>query len=246
MKPNSSPQVLVVEDEAGVAGLLATSLQIAGYGVTVAQNAEQALALVAARGFDAAIVDWMLPGLTGIELTQQLRRAQKTRALPILMLTARASENDKIAGFDAGADDYLVKPFSPRELTARINALLRRAQPLRSESELSFEQLRLNPASASAYFLSSKTDAAPTAIELSSTEFKLLHCMMLQSQRLHTREHLMAQVWGADASIDSRTIDAHIKRLRQALAEAGCPPYIETVRGLGYKLNAAAMGAPTL
>ena len=236
MKPISSPKILIVDDEPAVASLLATGLQLAGYEVTVAQNAAQALVLLESRTFDAAVVDWMMPGMTGLELIQYLRSKQNLRQLPILMLTAMASENDKITGLDAGADDYLGKPFSPRELIARVKALIRRSQPLLSDANVTFGHLHLNPVQGTAYCSQGADGSTEIRIHLSSTEFKLLHCMMLQNQRLHTREYLMAQIWGDNARIDTRTIDAHIKQLRKALSVAGCPSYIETLRGLGYKL----------
>ncbi len=237
MKHIQSARILIVEDEAAVAGLLATSLQIANFEVTIAQNAQQALRALELDPFDAVIVDWMMPGMTGLELIVQFRQQQKSQAIPVLMLTAKATEDDKIVGLNAGADDYLVKPFSPRELVARINALLRRAQPLRSVSHLVFGGLTLNPTDASVTYKSGNSSNFEAKVTLSSTEFKLLHCMMQQAQRLHTRDHLIAKVWGDGAAVDARTIDAHIKRLRQALLSAGCPPYIETLRGMGYKLS---------
>jgi two-component system, OmpR family, phosphate regulon response regulator PhoB len=194
--------------------------------------------------FDAALIDWMLPSTTGIELIAQLRRQSKHRLLPILMLTAKAQENDKITGLEAGADDYLTKPFSPRELTARVKALLRRAQPLRDDSALTVGVLTLNPTQGTVVFQAAEsvtavTATAATAVTVSHTEFKLLQCLMMQPQRVHSRDHLLAQAWDHAAQVDARTIDAHIKRLRQALVSAGCADYIYTVRGMGYTLNAA-------
>jgi two-component system phosphate regulon response regulator PhoB len=186
--------------------------------------------------FDAALIDWMLPTTTGIELIAQLRRQSKHRLLPILMLTAKTQENDKIMGLEAGADDYLTKPFSPRELTARVKALLRRAQPLRDDSALTVGVLTLNPSQGTVAFQAAES---VVAVDVSHTEFKLLQCLMMQPQRVHSRDHLLAQAWDHAAQVDARTIDAHIKRLRQALASAGCADYIYTVRGMGYTLNAA-------
>lgn len=239
MKSTACPLILIVEDEPAVAGLLATSLSLAGYEVTVAQNAQQALIALSSARFDAAVIDWMMPGMSGVDLIASLRQQSKTRLLPVLMLTAKAGENDKVLGLEVGADDYLVKPFSPRELTARIKALLRRAQPMRDDVVLRFGDLTLNPDQAAVVYTDTQAGKSQSSVELSHTEFKLLQCMMLQPQRVHTREHLLSQVWNADSAIDARTIDAHIKRLRQALLAASCPPCIETVRGVGYKLTLA-------
>jgi two-component system, OmpR family, phosphate regulon response regulator PhoB len=237
MRSANLPHILIVEDEPAVAALITTTLRIAGYEVVVAQNAQQAEQALAAQAFDAAIVDWMLPATTGIELIGRVRQQPKHRLLPILMLTANAHENDKIAGLEAGADDYLTKPFSPRELTARVKALLRRAQPLRDDAQLCVGAITLHPAQGKVSFIAADQSQAP--VVLSHTEFKLLHCLMLHPQRVHSRDSLLAQAWDHAASVDARTIDAHIKRLRQALASAGCADYIHTVRGLGYTLDAA-------
>jgi two-component system phosphate regulon response regulator PhoB len=240
MQPHSQTHLLIVEDEAAVAALLATTLRMAGHEVTIAQNAAQALSALEDQHFDAALVDWMLPSTTGIELIAQLRRQAKHRLLPILMLTAKVLENDKITGLEAGADDYLTKPFSPRELTARVKALLRRSQPLRDDGVLAVGVITLNPSQATVLYQSPNDPAASSvAVTLSHTEFKLLHCLMLQAQRVHSRESLLTQAWDHASHVDARTIDAHIKRLRQALAAVGCEDYIHTVRGIGYTLNAA-------
>jgi two-component system phosphate regulon response regulator PhoB len=224
-------QLLIVEDESSVAALIATTLRMAGYEVTIAQNAEQALQALNSQSFDAAIVDWMLPNITGIELITTLRKQTKNRLLPIMMLTANALENDKITGLEAGADDYLTKPFSPRELSARVKALLRRSQPLRDEAVLSVNGVALHPSQGTVTFNDT------VQVTVSHTEFKLLQCLMLHPQRVHSRDSLLAQAWDHAAQVDARTIDAHIKRLRQTLAAAGCTDYIHTIRGMGYTLS---------
>ncbi len=228
--------LLIVEDEPAVAALLATALRMAGHEVTIAQNASQAQSALDAHAFDAAIVDWMLPNTTGLELIASLRSQTQHRMLPILMLTAKALENDKIIGLEAGADDYLTKPFSPRELIARIKALLRRSQPLRDEAALTVGAVSLQPTQGTVSFQAAK---AKVSVTLSNTEFKLLQCLMLAPSRVHSRDSLLAQAWDHAVNIDARTIDAHIKRLRQALTSVGCDDYIHTVRGIGYTLNAA-------
>jgi two-component system, OmpR family, phosphate regulon response regulator PhoB len=231
------PTVLIVEDEPAVAALITTTLRLAGYEVVIAQNAQQALSALALGAFDAAIIDWMLPSTTGIELIITLRQQTKNRLLPILMLTANALENHKVTGLEAGADDYLTKPFSPRELTARIKALLRRAQPLRDEALLQVGAVTLHPAQGKVSCLTA--DHTSAVVNVSHTEFKLLQCLMLHPHRVHSRDGLLAQAWDHAAQVDARTIDAHIKRLRQALASAGCGDYIHTVRGMGYTLDSS-------
>jgi two-component system, OmpR family, phosphate regulon response regulator PhoB len=237
MSTPALPTLLIVEDEPAVAALITATLRMAGYEVVIAQNAQQAQSALAAQTFDAAIVDWMLPGTTGIDLIVALRQQAKHRQLPLLMLTANALEHQKVAGLEAGADDYLTKPFSPRELTARIKALLRRAQPLRDQAQLRVGAITLYPAQGKVTFLSA--DHTSATVTVSHTEFKLLQCLMLHPQRVHSRDSLLAQAWDHAAQVDSRTIDAHIKRLRQALASAGCADYIYTVRGMGYTLDAS-------
>jgi two-component system, OmpR family, phosphate regulon response regulator PhoB len=231
------PHLLIVEDEPAVAALITTTLRLAGYEAVVAQNALQAESALSTQAFDAAIVDWMLPATSGIELIARVRQQPKHRLLPILMLTANAREDDKVTGLEVGADDYLTKPFSPRELTARIKALLRRAQPLRDDTLISVGAISLHPTQGKVNFLTA--DATHVPVLVSHTEFKLLHCLMLQPQRVHSRDSLLSQAWDHASNVDGRTIDAHIKRLRQALASAGCTDYIHTVRGLGYTLDAA-------
>jgi two-component system, OmpR family, phosphate regulon response regulator PhoB len=235
-RSTTAAQLLVVEDESSVAALLATTLRLAGYEVTIAQNAAQALSALAKKKFDAVLVDWMLPTTTGIELIRTLRQQATHRLLPIMMLTAKSQENDTVIGLEAGADDYLSKPFSPRELVARVKALLRRAQPLRDESLITVAPITLNPTQGSVHFSDVQGSLRP--VVLSHTEFKLLQCLMLQAQRVHSRENLLEKAWDHAAQVDVRTIDAHIKRLRQALALAGCDNFIHTVRGMGYTLNA--------
>lgn len=232
----SPSHLLIVEDEPAVAALLATTLRMAGHEITIAQNASQAQSALDAQAFDAAIVDWMLPNTTGLELIASLRSQTQHRMLPILMLTAKTLENDKIMGLEAGADDYLTKPFSPRELSARMKALLRRSQPLRDEAALTVGPISLQPTQGTVSF---QTALAKVSVTLSNTEFKLLQCLMLSPARVHSRDSLLAQAWDHAAHIEARTIDAHIKRLRQALATVGCEDYIHTVRGMGYTLNAA-------
>ncbi|MDR2239385.1 MAG: phosphate regulon transcriptional regulator PhoB [Zoogloeaceae bacterium] len=229
--------VLVVEDEAAIAELIALNLRHAGYDVTLAATAEQARACVDAALPDIVLLDWMLPGQSGLALARHWRGAARTRDLPIIMLTARAGEADKIAGLDAGADDYLVKPFSTNELLARIRALLRRKAPQALDAAVEAGALRLDPATRRV------TAAAPRGaleIKLGPTEFRLLHFLMTHPERVHSRAQLLDHVWGDHVFIEERTVDVHVKRLREALEPAQCAAMIETVRGAGYRLTGQA------
>jgi len=223
-------RVLVVEDEAAIAELISLNLRHAGYEVTLAANAEQAQAEVLRVLPDLVILDWMLPGQSGLSLAKRWRSEQRTRELPIIMLTARADENDKVAGLDAGADDYLAKPFSTNELMARIRAVLRRKAPEALDSAVEVGALRLDPATR-------RVSAGERDIKVGPTEFRLLHFLMTHPERVHSRAQLLDRVWGDHVFIEERTVDVHVKRLREALAPAKCSQMIETVRGAGYRLT---------
>ncbi len=223
-------RVLVVEDEAAIAELISLNLRHAGYEVTLAASAEQAQAAVDAVLPDLVLLDWMLPGGSGLELARHWRAAARTRELPILMLTARGDEADMIAGLDAGADDYLVKPFSPGELMARIRAVLRRRAPAAlAEGHLQVGPLRLDQA---AHRL--EVDGRP--VKLGPTEFRLIQHLMSHPERVHSRSQLLDRVWGDHVFIEERTVDVHIKRLRESLMPVDAGRMIETVRGAGYRL----------
>jgi len=224
-------RVLVVEDEPAIAELIAINLRHAGFEVVTAASAEQAQAAVDAVLPDLAMLDWMLPGASGLELTRRWRQAPRTRELPIIMLTARAEERDKVAGLDAGADDYLVKPFSSGELLARIRAVLRRRAPTASEAAVEFGGLRLDPSTR-------RVSREEVECRLGPTEFKLLHYLMTHPEHVHSRSQLLDRVWGDHVFIEERTVDVHIKRLREALLPVHCAQLIETVRGAGYRLTA--------
>jgi two-component system phosphate regulon response regulator PhoB len=227
-------RVLVVEDEAAIAELIAINLRHAGYEITLAATAEQALAAVDAVLPDLVLLDWMLPGQSGLSLARQWRGASRTRELPIIMLTARAEEPDKVAGLDAGADDYLTKPFSTGELLARIRAVLRRRAPEALDSAVEIGALRLDPATRRV------TALAGAEVKLGPTEFRLLHFFMTHPERVHSRAQLLDRVWGDHVFIEERTVDVHVKRLREALAPAQCSQLIETVRGAGYRMARTA------
>ena len=222
-------RVVVVEDEPAIAELIALNLRHGGHEVVVAGTAELARQAVAERLPDLAIVDWMLPGQSGIELTRAWRGEARTRELPIILLTARGEERDKIAGLDAGADDYLTKPFSPKELQARIRAVLRRKAPHALDDAVEVAGLRLDPAAHS-------VEHAGRALRLGPTEFRLLHFLMRHPDRVHSRTQLLDRVWGDHVFIEERTVDVHVKRLREALAPAHCEHLVQTVRGVGYRL----------
>ena len=226
-----SATILVVEDEPQVQELVAVNLEHSGHKVLRAASAEEAEASIRNALPDVLVLDWMLPGESGLAFARRLRSDERTRELPILMLTARAMEQDKISGLEAGADDYLTKPFSPKELAARIKAVLRRRAPQRSGDVVELEGLRLDPAS-------HRVSAGEHRLSLSPAEFKLLHFLLTHPGRVYSRSQLLDQVWGDHVYIEDRTVDVHIRRLRVALEPFGVDSLIETVRGSGYRLSA--------
>ncbi len=228
-------QVLVVEDEAAIAELVAINLRHAGYEVAIAGDAEQARANVMRALPDLVILDWMLPGESGLTLLRHWRSAERTKALPVLMLTARGEETDKLAGLDGGADDYLTKPFSPKELLARMRAVLRRRAPQALDDAVTSHGLQLDPATRRVHVVNGDKR---TEIKLGPTEFRLLHFLMTHPERVHSRTQLLDRVWGDHVFIEDRTVDVHIKRLRDALSPVECANRVETVRGSGYRYAA--------
>jgi two-component system phosphate regulon response regulator PhoB len=230
-------RILIVEDEPAIAELIAINLRHAGFEVTIAGDAEQAQAALDQVLPHLVILDWMLPGTSGHSLARQWRAAPRTRELPIIMLTARAEEADKVSGLDAGADDYLSKPFSINELLARIRALLRRRSPSALDAVVEVGALSLNPATR-------RVVGHGREAKIGATEFKLLHFLMAHPERVHSRSQLLDRVWGDHVFIEERTVDVHIKRLRETLAAVDCQHMIETVRGAGYRLaRPQAVGA---
>jgi len=225
-----SATVLVLEDEPHIQELVAVNLEHAGHRVVRAASAEEAETAIRASLPDVLVVDWMLPGESGLAFVRRLRADPRTRSLPILMLTARAMETDKLLGLEAGADDYLTKPFSPRELAARIKAVLRRRAPELSEDAVEIEGLRLDPASR-------RVSAGEHRLALSPSEFRLLHFLMTHPGRIYSRTQLLDHVWGDHVFIEERTVDVHIRRLRKALEPSGHDRLIDTVRGAGYGLR---------
>ena len=219
--------VLVVEDEPQIQELVAVNLEHFGHKVLRAASAEEAEAAIRNALPDVLVLDWMLPGESGVAFARRLRLDERTRELPILMLTARAMEQDKISGLEAGADDYLTKPFSPKELAARIKAVLRRRAPQLSGDAVETEGLRLDPATR-------RISVQGKRVELSPSEFRLLHFLMTHPGRVYSRAQLLDQVWGDHVFIEERTVDVHIRRLRKSLAASGHDRLISTVRGSGY------------
>ena len=227
-------RIVVVEDEGAIAELIAINLRHAGHVVTIAANAEQARHEIDAMLPDLVVLDWMLPGQSGLALARQWRSNARTRELPIIMLTARSEEADKVAGLDAGADDYLSKPFSTNELMARIRAVLRRKAPEAVADVVDVGGLRIDPATRR---ISRQVAGLDIDLKMGPTEFRLLHFLMTHPERVHSRSQLLDRVWGDHVFIEERTVDVHIKRLRDALAPAQCAGMVETVRGAGYRLT---------
>jgi two-component system phosphate regulon response regulator PhoB len=231
-----SQHILVVEDEPSIAELLSINLTHAGYSVSRALQADEALQLLRNAKPDLIILDWMMPGKSGVQFARELRSNPLTQAIPILMLTAKGEESDKVLGLDAGADDYVTKPFSPKELVARVKALLRRhVFEVVEDKALVLGPMQLDPV---AHRLTIRiSDNTSKALALGPTEFRLMQFLMANPERVHSRTHLLDNVWGNEVYIEERTVDVHIKRLRAALAPFACDHYVETVRGSGYRIT---------
>jgi two-component system phosphate regulon response regulator PhoB len=225
-----TPNILLVEDEPAIQELLAFNVTQCGYRALQAYDADAAMGFINKELPDIILLDWMLPGISGIELAKRLRADQRTRDIPIIMLTARTDERDKIMGLESGADDYITKPFSPRELMARIRAVLRRRAPQMSEETVKVEGLELSP-------VTHRVSANGQNIELGPTEFRLLHFFMTHVERVYSRSQLLDQVWGDHVFVEERTVDVHIRRLRQALEASGTDGLVQTVRGSGYRFS---------
>lgn len=231
----SGPRVLVVEDERDISELIAINLRHYGYAPVCVEDGEAAQRELDAVLPDVILLDWMLPGHSGLVLARRWRSHPRTRAVPILMLTARGDEPDKVAGLDAGADDYLTKPFSIQEMLARIRAVLRRRAPDQAGEAVQIGNLHLDNAS-------HRVLLSGQPLKMGPTEFKLLNFLMQNPERVHTRSSLLDKVWGDHVFIEERTVDVHIKRLREALTTAGT--MVETVRGVGYRFTANPTSAP--
>jgi two-component system phosphate regulon response regulator PhoB len=222
------PVVLVVEDEPSIQELIAVGLTRSGHSVQRAANAEEAYRAVSEVLPDVILLDWMLPDASGPSITRKLRSESRTKEVPIIMLTARAGDDDKVEGLASGADDYVTKPFSPRELEARIQAVLRRRAPQLTSETVEIEGLAINPATRSVI-------GSGKSLRMGPTEFELLHFFMTHTDRVYSRTQILDQVWGDHVFIEERTVDVHIRRLRDALSPSGHETLVETVRGAGYR-----------
>ena len=229
------PRILIVEDEPAIAELIAVNLRHNGLSPVWAEDGDAAQREIDAVLPDAILLDWMLPGQTGVALARRWRADARTKTVPILMLTARGDEADKVSGLDAGADDYITKPFSTQELMARIRAVLRRRAPDKAEDTVALGELALD---AAAHRVSWKG----RPLKLGPTEFKLLHFLMKHPERVHSRQQLLDRVWGDHVFIEERTVDVHVKRLREALGAGGA--LVETVRGAGYRITTQPVPGP--
>ena len=225
-----APSILVVEDEPAIQELLRVNLEDAGYAVTAVADAESARDEIRSALPDLVLLDWMLPGQSGLAFARALRGEARTRELPIIMVTARADEADRVAGLEAWVDDYVTKPFSPRELKARIKAVLRRRAPEAAQEALEAGSLKLDP-------VTHRVTADGVPLHLGPTEFRLLKFLIARPERVHSRTQLLDQVWGDHVYIEERTVDVHIRRLRLALEPFGLDRLIETVRGSGYRFT---------
>ncbi len=224
-------RILVVEDEPAIQTLIAVNLRRAGHEVVTALDAESAQRQIREALPDLILLDWMLPGISGLELARRLRADARTRQVPIIMLTARGEERDKVQGLETGADDYVTKPFGPRELLARIQAVLRRRAPEATDDAVELGGLRVDP-------VSHRVTAHGRPVSLGPTEFRLLHFLITHPERVHGRSQLLDQVWGDHVFVEERTVDVHVRRLRAALEPSGLDRLIQTVRGSGYRFSA--------
>ena len=226
----SNRQILVVEDERPIREMVAFGLRRAGFEVVEAEDTREARARIADRRPDLVLVDWMLPDMSGLELTRALKKDKDMREVPIIMLTARAEEQDKVSGLEGGADDYVTKPFSPRELLARINAVLRRSHAASRDEVVSAGGLMLDSAG-------HRIMVGEATVPLGPTEYRLLSFFMTHPERVYSRGQLLDRVWGGNVYVEERTVDVHIRRLRKALEVFDCDKVIQTVRGAGYRFS---------
>jgi two-component system, OmpR family, phosphate regulon response regulator PhoB len=222
--------VLVVDDEPDIREVMRFALEEAGFRVLEAGHADEARKTLVADSADLLLLDWMLPGRSGLELAKELKQSSKTRPIPIIMVSARGEEEDRVKGLDTGADDYIAKPFSPREMVARVNAVLRRAKPENVVDEIEIGGLRID-------HVSHRVSANGRRIDIAPTEYRLLHFLMTHVDRAFSRSQLLDQVWGDQVYVEERTVDVHVRRLRKALALTEHDRLLQTVRGVGYRLS---------
>jgi len=223
-------QILVVEDETAIREMITFVLEQNGFNAIEAEDYDFALEKVVEPYPDLILLDWMLPGGSGIKLAKALKQNEYTRSIPIIMLTARADEDDKVKGFEVGVDDYITKPFSPKELIARIKAVIRRVSPTSLEEAIDFHGMKLDP-------VAHRVSINDRPLELGPTEFRLLHFFMTHTERVYSREQLLDNVWGTNVYVEDRTVDVHIRRLRKAISGEGHEDFIQTVRGSGYRFS---------
>jgi two-component system phosphate regulon response regulator PhoB len=224
-------RILIVEDEQAIREMVCLALSQGGYDCQEAADTNEAQQRILEGLPDLILLDWMLPGMSGIDYARKLRRDKLTQGVPVIMLTARTQEEDKVRGLDTGADDYITKPFSTRELVARIKALLRRTAPQATDEPVEVRGLALDP-------VTHRVQAGDIKLELGPMEFRLLHFFMTHPERVHSRERILDSVWGNNVYVEERTVDVHIRRLRKALSPSGHDSLIQTVRGAGYRLSA--------
>jgi two-component system phosphate regulon response regulator PhoB len=222
--------ILVVDDEQSIRDMLAISLDAAGYNVLQAEGAREAHALIIDRHPDLVLLDWMMPGTAGLELLRRLKRDEMTEKLPVIMLTAKAEETSKISGLDSGADDYIAKPFSPRELVSRVKAVLRRVGREELKDPITVGELLFDP-------LGHRVSISGKPVNVGPTEYRLLQFFLTHQERVYSRDQILDHVWGGNVYLDERTVDVHIRRLRKAIAVAGHDNYVQTVRGSGYRFS---------
>ncbi|BCD98164.1 phosphate regulon transcriptional regulator PhoB [Marinagarivorans cellulosilyticus] len=225
-----SKTILIVDDEAPIRDMLRVALEMAEYSCLEAGDAQSAHAIIVDQKPDLIILDWMMPGTSGMELARRLKRDQLTSETPIIMLTAKGEEDNKIQGLEAGADDYITKPFSPRELVARLKAVLRRTDSLSTGDPIVVDALRLDPSS-------HRVTIGETPVQMGPTEYRLLEFFLTHQERVYTRNQLLDHVWGGNVYVEERTVDVHIRRLRKALTLEGHDRFIQTVRGAGYRFS---------
>ena len=223
-------RILVVEDEAPIREMVCFVLEQNGYQPIEADDYDAAIARLVEPFPDLVLLDWMIPGGSGIQVIKHMKRDSQLREIPVMMLTARGEEEDRVKGLETGADDYLTKPFSPKELVARVKAILRRISPMAADDLIAMNGLTLDPAS-------HRVTSNENPLEMGPTEFKLLHFFMTHPERVYSREQLLNYVWGENVYVEDRTVDVHIRRLRKALEADGHDKMIQTVRGMGYRFS---------
>ncbi|TNE79666.1 MAG: phosphate regulon transcriptional regulatory protein PhoB [Gammaproteobacteria bacterium] len=222
--------ILVVDDEPAIRDMISTALDVAGFECMQAENAQQAHAMIIDEKPDLVLLDWMMPGTSGIELIRRLQRDELTKNVPVIMLTAKANEDNIVQGLEVGADDYITKPFSPRALVARINAVLRRAEPQLPQEPIEVDKLLFDP-------ISHRVTIDGQAVSMGPTEFRLLSFFLTHQERVYSRDQILDHVWGGNVYMDERTVDVHIRRLRKAISLEGQDRFIQTVRGAGYRFS---------